>query len=174
MGVPSIIIAMPNYGPSAPSALPYDGLKVIHSACSDLVDEGKEVILIGHSYSGVPVCKAVRGLEKGLRGSEGKDGGIIRVMFVAPFLIPEGVSTFRFTNGRLPPPWATRDGDSWTPNRDVCMAEFFQDMPNSEQELWADELQIANHNAVTTPVRRACWDLDVAKTYVVTTRTRRP
>lgn len=62
VGVPSIIIAMPNYGPSALSALPYDDLKVIHSACSDLVDEGKEVILIGHSYSGVPVSKAVRSL----------------------------------------------------------------------------------------------------------------
>lgn len=169
VGVPRIIITIPNYGPSAPSALPYDDLKVIRAPCSDLVDEGQEVILISHSHNGVPVRQAVCGLQRSIRKSEGKDGGIIRVMFVA-FLIPEGVSTFRVVNGRPPPPWATRDGDIWTPNRDVCRAEFFQDMAPSEQERWADGLLIAKHNTVTTPVWRAYWDLDVAKTYVVTAR----
>ncbi len=168
-GIPSISIDMPNYGLSASSALPYDDLKVIRSACSDLVNEGKEVILIGHSYSGVPVCQAVRGLERSLRKSERKAGGIIRVMFVAAFVIPEGVSMLQYMNGNLPPPWAASDGEIWTPNREECMAMFFQDLPAEEQEHWADELVIANHNFCVTPVGRACWDLDVPKTYVVTT-----
>ena len=30
-------------------------------------------------------------------------------------------------------------------------------------------LQPASHHSVTTPVIRACWDLDVPKTYIVTT-----
>ena len=30
-------------------------------------------------------------------------------------------------------------------------------------------LQPAAHHSVTTPVVRACWDLDVPKTYIVTT-----
>ncbi|KAL9071174.1 MAG: hypothetical protein Q9161_004351 [Pseudevernia consocians] len=169
VGIPSISIDMPNYGPSAPSALPYDDLKAIRSACSDLVNEGKEVILVAHSYTGVPVCQAVGGMQRSLRKSEGKDGGIIRAIFVAAFLVPEGVSTLEYMGGNLPPPWATSDGKIWRPNRDECMAEFFQDLPVEEQEHWADELVIANHNFCTTPVGKACWDLDVAKTYVSTT-----
>ena len=170
VGIPSISIDMPNYGPSAPSALPYDDLEVIRSACSDLVNDGKEIILVGHSYSGVPVCQAVRGLDRSFRKSEGKDGGIVRVMFVAAWTLPDGMTMMKYSNGQLPPPWATMDGEIWRPNRDECMANFFQDLPASEQEHWADELEIANHNFCITPVGKACWDLDIAKTYVVTTK----
>lgn len=170
--IPSLSIPMPNYGPGAPSALPYDDLTLVRATCSDLVDAGKDVILIGHSYSGVPVCQAVRGLERSLRQKEGKAGGIVRVVFIAAFLLPDGMSTMQYSGGRLPPPWVTVDdgGVLWRPKRDLCMKLFFQDLPPAEQERWADELVVANSNNCTTPVRRACWDVDVAKTYVATTQ----
>lgn len=35
-------------------------------------------------------------------------------------------------------------------------------------EAWQVELQSASHNHCTTPGLRACWDVDVLKTYIVT------
>ena len=75
------------------------------------MNEGKEVIVVGHSYSGVLVCQAVRGLERSLRKSDGKAGGVVWVVFVAAFVVPEEVGILQCMNENLPPPWATSDGE---------------------------------------------------------------
>ena len=106
LSIHGICVSMPNYGPDAASSEPYDDVKAVRAVVEALVDEGKEVILIGHSYGGVPACQSVRGLEKNQRVKDGKAGGIVRVIFMAAFVIPEGTSTFQYTGGNLPPPWA--------------------------------------------------------------------
>ena len=42
-------------------------------------------------------------------------------------------------------------------------------MPEESQKFWVAKLQQASHKICTTPVGRACWDVDVPKTYIVTT-----
>ena len=46
---------------------------------------------------------------------------------------------------------------------------FLQDLSEDEQAHWATQLVIAAHHHCMTPVERACWDLDVPKTYIKTT-----
>ena len=60
-------------------------------------------------------------------------------------------------------------GDIWQPNIPECITEFFGDLPKESQNAWAAKLQPANHSICTVPVLRACWDVDVPKTYIVTT-----
>ena len=109
VSIPSVTVSVPNIGARAATAAPYDDVKTVRTTLQELVDEGKEVLVISHSYGGVPACQAVRGLEKSLRVKVGQPGGIIRIVFMAAFVIQEGESLWTFMNGQLPPPWARRE-----------------------------------------------------------------
>ena len=109
VSIPSVSFSLPNVGAGAPTAAPYDDLKQLRAMLEGLVDEGKEVLLICHSYGGVPASQAIRGLQRSERERNGQPGGIIRIVFMAAFALPEGESTWTFTEGRQPPEWATRD-----------------------------------------------------------------
>jgi hypothetical protein len=69
------------------------------------LDEGRDVILLMHSYSGVPGSSAARGLGKKERAAQGKKGGIIGQIFYAAMLQKGGDGGDLFTagGGSFPP-----------------------------------------------------------------------
>ena len=66
----------------------YDDAAHIKEVVTRLVEEGKEVVLAGHSYGGTPLSESIKGLSKAERARLGKTGGVVRVGFVAA-LVPE-------------------------------------------------------------------------------------
>jgi hypothetical protein len=56
-----------------------DDAAYIAKIVEKLADEGKDVVVVGHSYGGVPVTESVRGLDKPTRQRQGKKGGIVRL-----------------------------------------------------------------------------------------------
>ena len=52
----------------------------------------KDVLLVLHSYGGVPGCGAINGLEKSVRESRGGRGGVIGCVFIAAMLPLKGQS----------------------------------------------------------------------------------
>lgn len=66
-------------------------------------DEGKDVVVFMYSYGGMPGAAAATGLAKSQRAQEGKVGGVIGLIFLAAFLVPEGLSCRGFQEGDLPP-----------------------------------------------------------------------
>ena len=52
-----------------------------------LVDEGKDVVMIAHSYGGSPMSQCTKGLSKTEREAEGKEGGIVRLAYMTA-LVP--------------------------------------------------------------------------------------
>lgn len=66
-------------------------------------DEGKDVVLFMHSYGGMPGAAAATGLAKSQRAQEGKAGGVIGLLFLGAFLVPEGLSYAGLQGGNLPP-----------------------------------------------------------------------
>ncbi|RAL08853.1 uncharacterized protein BO97DRAFT_408097 [Aspergillus homomorphus CBS 101889] len=84
----------------------------IHQELRTLVeDEGQDLVLFMHSYAGMPGASAARGLSKVERQQQGKAGGILGLIFLAAFLVPEGVSCAGFQGGDLPP-WILLDNPS--------------------------------------------------------------
>ena len=129
VSIPSVSFSLPNVGAGAPTAAPYDDLKHLWAMLEGLVGEGKEVVLICHSYRGVPASQAIRGLQRAERERNGQSGVIIRIVFMAAFALPEGESTWTFTEGRQPPKWATREVSRTFFNgrslRAIATAKFF-------------------------------------------------
>lgn len=71
-------------------------------------NEGKDVLLLQHSYAGIPGAAAAVGLGKSQRLQEGKAGGIIGFVFIGAFMVPEGLSCAGLQGGNLPP-WILLD-----------------------------------------------------------------
>ena len=69
------------------------------------LDEGRDVILLMHSYSGVPGSAAARGLGKKERAAQCKKGGVIGQIFYAAMLQKggDGTNLFAASGGSFPP-----------------------------------------------------------------------
>jgi alpha-beta hydrolase superfamily lysophospholipase len=72
-----------------PGPLPtiYDDAASIASELEKLADEGKEIVLVGHSYGGIPVSQCMKGLSREAREKAGKPGGVVRVAYLTA-LVP--------------------------------------------------------------------------------------
>jgi hypothetical protein len=78
-------------------------------------DEGKDALLVMHSYAGMPGAAAAVGLGKSQRQEQGKPGGVLGMVYIGAFVVPEGVSCAGLMGGNLPP-WILLDR--------VCMPDF--------------------------------------------------
>lgn len=91
-------IHLPTIGPSSrkgrdgPAPSMYDDAGAIAEIVEKLALQGKEVILIGHSYAGIPMSQCTKGLSKKERSAQGQLGGIIRLAFMASLVPPLGGS----------------------------------------------------------------------------------
>ncbi|KAL2864489.1 Alpha/beta hydrolase fold-1 [Aspergillus lucknowensis] len=65
-------------------------------------DEGKDVLVLMHSYAGMPGAAAATGLSKVQRSQEDKPGGVVGLVFVGAFVVPEDVSCAGLQGGALP------------------------------------------------------------------------
>lgn len=73
--------------PGTPPTM-YDDAAYINSEVAKLADEGKEVVLVAHSYGGIPTSESLKGVSKEAREKEGKKGGVVRVAYLTA-LVPE-------------------------------------------------------------------------------------
>ncbi|KAI9725590.1 MAG: hypothetical protein M1828_003078 [Chrysothrix sp. TS-e1954] len=76
-----------------------------------LVEEGKDVIVLMHSYGAQPGSAGAHGLSKKARMREGKHGGVLGLIVFSGFIINEGLSCAGSMGGALPP-WVKMDHPS--------------------------------------------------------------
>lgn len=84
------------------------------------VDAGQKVVVVVHSYGGIPANEAIEGLDYSSRQKQNQKGGVVHLFFCCSFVIPEGQSLisafggndlpwFEVANDRLsvtlPRPW---------------------------------------------------------------------
>ncbi len=89
-GYASITPALPSTGASPPLPDFTADVETIRSAVTELVEEGKDVIVVVHSYSGIPGGQALEGLDKKTVAEKGGKGGVVRMVYIMSFIVPEG------------------------------------------------------------------------------------
>lgn len=70
----------------------YDDAAQIAAEAEKLADEGKDVILVAHSYGGTPTTESTKGLSKKERQAQGKKGGIVKLAYMTCLVPAVGVS----------------------------------------------------------------------------------
>lgn len=89
--LPSVGLKAREGRPGSPPTM-YDDAEHISKEIERLSDEGKDVIVIGHSYGGVPVSQSGKGLSKEERQKQGKPGGLVRLAYMTCLVPPLGGS----------------------------------------------------------------------------------
>lgn len=94
-------VTLPSAG-GPPSTTAYDDAEHIQRTYLDpLVAQGKEVILIMHSYAGIPGTESVKGFARKDQAAQGKTGGVISLIYQSAFVVPVGASVQSFLPGGL-------------------------------------------------------------------------
>jgi hypothetical protein len=83
-------------------------IDAVSSLVQQEADAGHDVIVIAHSWAGLPVSSALDGLSKSEREKSGQKGGVVKLIFIAAFLPNAGESLIGAFGG-MPPPWYVLD-----------------------------------------------------------------
>lgn len=96
-----------------------------------LFEQGKEIVIMGHSYGGIPACAATEGNGVQERAAAGKKGGFRRIIYLAGFAIPQRGMTLLQTFGGEWAPWH----DAVIPNPKVSLFHRIKDILESQKGL---------------------------------------
>lgn len=141
-----------------------DDVHVVENILETLVNDGKTVVVVMHSYGGLVGAEAVpEELTRSNRSARGLSGGVARFFYFASFVMMKGQSI------------ATAVGDS--PDHDHWDGRFkirdplrllYQDLPPDEAAYWSDKL-VEQSNAVKETRMERCAYTYIPSTYVVCT-----
>jgi pimeloyl-ACP methyl ester carboxylesterase len=114
-GFPTATINLPSVGGISSME---DDATAIQKVTSKLADEGQQIILVMHSYGGIPGTESAKGLSWERRQANGEQGGIIALVYVSAYLIKEGMSVMSVAGGAEWPSFLTKQ--VWfTPTQNV-------------------------------------------------------
>lgn len=85
---------LPSVGSSTPrdQSVANDSKFIKSKLLTPLLNAGKDVLLLMHSYGGCPGADAAKGLSKSERKAAGQKGGIVGLIFMCAFVANEGDS----------------------------------------------------------------------------------
>ena len=105
---PTVGLPLPSAGAMPPNMTFDEDVKAIRDTLTKLVDtEEKDVILVVHSYTGMPGAEAPQGLGKKDRQGKGLKGGVVRLVFIMAFAMSEGFQPT--AGGQQMPEWMKVD-----------------------------------------------------------------
>jgi hypothetical protein len=63
---------------------------LVHSTVSELAEEGRDVVVVMHSYGGIPAESRYEDLAKDERSRRGLKGGVVALVYICAWMLPEG------------------------------------------------------------------------------------
>ncbi|KAF8205315.1 Alpha/Beta hydrolase protein [Mycena galopus ATCC 62051] len=125
----------------------YDDAAKVAALASRLADEGKEIVLVAHSYGGLVACEASKGLAQSVREKEGKKGGVVRIVFVTAVVPREGQSLADVMGSETSDYVGFENGHLVITDPAKCAPLTFSDLPLDEGVAWASKL--SSHSAIS-------------------------
>ena len=88
--IPSVVIPIPSVGAN-PGLKDFSAdVKLIRDTITDLLNHDRDVIVLMHSYGGLPSSAALKGLGKVDRSQGGNTTGVVRLIYVSSHVLGEG------------------------------------------------------------------------------------
>ncbi|KAH8662325.1 hypothetical protein BX600DRAFT_437723 [Xylariales sp. PMI_506] len=132
---------------------------------------GREVVLLAHSYGGIPACAATEGFTVRERSAAGKKGGFRSIIYMAAFALPQRGMDLLQAFGGTWAPWMNA-AEPYTKNQVMIANEkakfaFYNDLPAAEAQARWNQLVPHSQDAMETPVDFVAADLTIPKGYIV-------
>ncbi len=84
------VIPLPSVGASPGLKDFNEDVGAIRKVVSSLADDGIDVVMLLHSYGGLPGSAALKGLGAKQRVKDGRQGGVKRLVYVSSYVLEEG------------------------------------------------------------------------------------
>ncbi|CAG7557844.1 unnamed protein product [Fusarium equiseti] len=146
-----------------------DDVEAIRKTLQPSLDEGKRIVLVCHSYGGIPGSTSVEGYQIHEREAKGLKGGIVHVVYASSFALPvKGLSPLAAIGGKLGPfldRTATQDDALYL--NDGAKDAFYNDLPSDEADKAIAHCVHHSTASFETAADFVATDITVPKTYVV-------
>ncbi|KFY02186.1 hypothetical protein O988_02338 [Pseudogymnoascus sp. VKM F-3808] len=158
-GYPTISLALPSVG-ATPALYDFsEDVTAIRSCLAELVSQDKDVILVVHSYAGLPGGEATKDLGKKEREAQGLKGGIIRYVVINGFIVPAGFQPAPRGDFSTMPEWMRYDPE--TDNFSVTPADatsiFYHDLPPARAASLVATLRPHSAGVFFSTTTHAAW-----------------
>ncbi|EHK95979.1 alpha/beta-Hydrolase [Glarea lozoyensis ATCC 20868] len=167
-GYPTVLLPLPSAGATPPHQ-DFDGdVTAIRDAISELVSNNKDVILVVHSYTGLPGGEAPKGFAKTDREAKGLEGGVIRYVVINGFATPSGFRPTPKGDYSQFPEWMKLDQENDVVNVSVEDAKkiFYNDLSSEKGDELASKLVPQSLGVYSSTATYAAWT-DIPSTFVV-------
>ncbi|KAK2755935.1 hypothetical protein FQN54_005731 [Arachnomyces sp. PD_36] len=147
--------------PSCTEGFSYENSLAEDVACirrnvTELIDAGKEVVAIMHSYGGVVGTEALFELGLEHRESIGKVGGVKRMVYMTAFIPQVGQSLAGIFGGGLPPFIEVKDDENLLLIPDAAPF-FYNDLSPEDAEYWSKQIVKHPKPAQFTPIKHEAY-----------------
>jgi pimeloyl-ACP methyl ester carboxylesterase len=138
-----VSVALPSTA-SNPSATFLEDITAVRDSIVAETSQGHDVVVVAHSYSGIPGASAIKGLTRNKQDvappAEDASGHVIGLILLASGFMPTGLSFMDGAGGKPPPTW-TVDEESGFATIVVDPRElFYHDLPVEEGNYWVGQL----------------------------------
>ncbi|KAL9106352.1 MAG: hypothetical protein Q9227_008621 [Pyrenula ochraceoflavens] len=140
-----------------------EDVTVVRREIETLVAEGRDVIVVMHSYGGIAGGGAIGGLEVG-RSTDAR-GGVTAAIFLASFLPPKGKSLLSMLEGGLPPYLYPHPDDSSFFMIKDPHETFYNDVSRADSEPWTSTFRPQSASVFASNVESVAWE-HVPCTYI--------
>lgn len=159
--LPSINEARP------PTADLYTDTTQIRDYATKLVDSGKKIIALAHSYGGQVATNSLVGL--GATSRRGKPGYVAQIIYMAAFALPEGGSMIKkveeFGHGHLIPLVFDFAEDDTVLSRDPKALIVGPGLTDDELQKYVDTLTLWNGKCMYNEISNSAWR-EIPVTYI--------
>ncbi|KAJ6111767.1 hypothetical protein N7523_007828 [Penicillium sp. IBT 18751x] len=149
-GYPVESMTLPSAGGPVSTTVADDAEYIRGQYLKELVEQGKEVVMVMHSYSGIPGTESIKGLARKDLAAQGKQGGVIAIVYISAFLIPAGKTLESASpHGGLDPA-VTIEGDVVYPKNP--RAVFYNDLDDENAAKYVSKLVYQAKPSFCTPL----------------------
>ncbi|KAJ5949976.1 hypothetical protein N7454_001560 [Penicillium verhagenii] len=141
-----------------------EDVAAIRAEIEQAANEGQNVVLVVHSYGGLPSNEAIKGLDIKTRQKAGLAGGVTHLFFCCSFVIPEGQSLISAFGGN-DLPWFIVSDDKLEASPADPDKIFYNDCTPSQVDSAVAALRPHSYQCFHTICTYAAWK-HVPSTYL--------
>ncbi|GME45753.1 Prolyl aminopeptidase protein [Neofusicoccum parvum] len=157
-------VSLPSVGANPPLENWDADVSAIRTTVESAIGTGNDVVVVMHSYGGLPTQDAVKGLDASSRSASGERGGVIRLVYLAAFFADEGGYLMGFL-GDQDLPWFDRKDDR-TLSPATPLETFYHDVPYELATKNIASLQPHSYQTFWSKTGYAAWK-HIPSTYLV-------
>ncbi|KAJ5355049.1 uncharacterized protein N7496_012261 [Penicillium cataractarum] len=150
------VVYLPSVGPVIPHSDFSEDVNQVKKQIEIAADAGQRVVVVVHSYGGIPGCEAIRGLDWETRQRQGQPGGVVHLFFCCSFIVPEGKSLISSFGGD-DLPWFQVSDDRLLVTPATPKETFYNDMNEIDAKRAAETLEPHSYQTFHSNITFEAW-----------------